>query len=174
MLNESHQNISIKESLIFCLLSGLFIYAVCSIPCLHLYLFPPKNDGGIDFVMACLQPPNKYAFIISFSFFIPIGIWILRKAYFQNRSVYFVILALILAIGGGFLTGALETIYYVFIIGNSSVEEYFGATLDENYYGFKYSIAWTIAFTVIEFFFTAIFLTISVLIAKFKNRNSLK
>ncbi|MEK7722908.1 MAG: hypothetical protein AAB336_01040 [Acidobacteriota bacterium] len=172
MLNESRQNISTKESLLFCILGGFFIYGVCSIPCLQLYLFPPKNDGGITFTMVCLQPPDKYSFIISFIIFTAVGIWLLKKADFQNRVAYFSLLALTIAIGGGFLTGVLETVYHIFISDNSNQEPYI-ISLDK-YYGFAPSIVWVIAFSLIQIPFTSLFLLTTSLISKFKTYNSLK
>lgn len=167
MINESRQNISTKESLLFCVLSGFFIYGVCSIPCLKLYLFPPKNDGGIDFTMVCLQPPNKYAFVFGFTILVVLGIWLLKKANFQNRLAYFSVLGLVLAIGGGFLTGVLETVYF------ADLQEFYIIRLD-TYYGFAPSIAWVLAFSVIQIPFTAIFLVIKSLIKRFSTHNSLK
>lgn len=172
MLKKLRQKNSIRESVIFCLLSGVFIYGICSIPCLMLHFFPPKNDSGITFSMACLQPPNKHALIISFGLLAIIGIWFLRKVNFQSRIVHFLVLSLVLAIGGGFLTGVLETAYLVFISNNLNQEPYI-ISLDK-YYGFAPSIVWVIAFTLIQIPFVAIFLVIKALINRFSILNSLK
>ena len=174
MLNQIRQNISTKESVIFCILGGLFVYFVCSIPLILFRLFPPTQPKRIHLQFTTIYPPKYEVFIISLSFFAFFGIRFLRKVDFQNWTTYFSLLAFILAVGGGFLTGALETIYYIFMVGDNSNQEYFWATLDESYYGFEYSIKWILAFMVIQIPFTSIFLLIKFLINRFSIRSSLK
>ena len=176
MLNETRQNISTKETLLFCTLGGVFVYFVCALPRIYYYFFPIQHTGTIDITIYVAPPPDIYPFIVGFSLFTILGIYFLNKLNFKNRLVHFSLLGLILAFGGGILTGVLENSYYLFWLGDSIDQEIFFHGLQENwlttlFYTFK--MAWSIIFLLILTPFTIIFLTSTSIIKRFANRNSL-
>lgn len=177
MLNETRQNISTKESLLFCILGGVFVYFVCALPRIYYYFFPIQYSGGIDFQIYVMPPPEKYSFIIGFSLIAILGIYFLNKINFKNRLAHFSFLGLILAFGGGILTGVLENSYYLFWVGDSIDQEIFFHGLQEKwlttlFYTFK--MAWSIIFLLILTPFTIIFLTSTSIIKRFAKLNSFR
>lgn len=175
MLNESRQNISTKESLLFCISGGLFVYFVASIPYIHYNLYPPSQpeDGSIYFNFVAPPIPNKYAFIFSFSLFSYLGIYLLRKLNIQNRFAFYSLLSVILSIGSGILTGTLEAIYYIFYNDTYSLFDRLQEDWFEVVFG-DFKIGWSVIFLIAFVPFMPLFLITSSLITKFKNRNSLK
>lgn len=175
MLNDGRQNISTKESLLFCILGGLFVYFVASIPYIHYYLYPPTQpeSGGIYFHFVAPPIPNKYAFIFSFSFFVCLGKYLLRKLNIQNQFSYYFLLLLTLSIGSGVLTGTLEAIYYISYNDTYSIFDRLQEDWFEVVFG-DFKIGWSLVFLIAFAPFTVLFLTTTFLIAEFKNRSSLK
>ncbi|HRH43772.1 MAG TPA: hypothetical protein PKY82_19225 [Pyrinomonadaceae bacterium] len=180
MLNETRQNISTKESLLFCILGGVFVYGVAAIPRILYQLFPPEQPkGGSIYICFSAPPiPNKYSYLIGFSLFTILGIYLLKKLNLKNRLVHFSFLGLILAIGGGILTSILEFGYYLYIVGDSDDRVYFLDHLKENWFdALLYDvriISWAILFLIILIPFTVTFLTSTSIIKKFAKRNSLR
>ena len=177
MLDNNRQNISTKESLLFCILSGAFVYFVCALPRIYYNFFPIQHKGTIDFSMYVMPPPDKVPFIISFTIFTILGIYFLKKLNFKNRLAHFSLLGLFLSIGAGILTAILELFYYVFLIGNSSDQESFLTQLKENWFETLFNfqlISWSILFLLILIPFTITFLTSTSIIKRFTKRNSLR
>jgi hypothetical protein len=177
MLNETRQNISTKESLLFCILGGLFVYFVTALPRILVYLFPPTQPEGISMKYYVLSPPLKSAYLISFVLFAILGICLLRKLNLKNRLAHFSLLGLILSMGGGILTAVLENFYYLFIIGDSHDRENLIKSFQENFYQslVEYQlISWAIAFFVLMIPFTFGFLISTNLWSRIKITPNLK
>lgn len=170
MLNETRQNISTKESLLFCILGGAFVYFVCALPRIYYYFFPIQHTGTFDITIYVVAPPDKYSFIIGFSLIAILGIYFLNKINFKNRLVHFSLLGLILAIGGGIITGVLENSNYLFGFEDSDgkINQFSEKTVI-----YLIPIGWSIIFLLILTPFTIIFLTSTSIIKRFAKRNSL-
>lgn len=180
MLNETRQNISTKESLLYCTIGGVFVYGVAAIPRILYHLFPPEQPkgGGIYICFSAPPIPNKYTYLMGFSLFTILGIYLLKKLNFKNRLVHFSLLGLVLAIGGGILTSILEFGYYLYIVRVSDERVYFLDRLKENWFeAILYDvqiISWAIVFLIILVPFTTIFLISTSIIKRFTKRNSFR
>jgi hypothetical protein len=179
MLNETRQNISTKESLLFCILGGVFVYGVAAIPRILYHLFPPEQPKGSGIYICFSAPPipNKYSYLIGFSLFTILGIYLLKKLNLKNRLVHFAFLGLILAIGGGAMTGLLEFSYYYIFVLNANDKKNFRIGFQENWFETVFGnlqIGWAIVFLIILIPFTVTFLTSTSIIKKFAKRNSLR
>lgn len=171
---EKRQDVALKESISFCLLAGVFVYFAASTPLILFRLFPPKPSVEVDILHTAFYPPKIGIFVIGFGISILLGVYLVRKARFKNRLTHFSILALTLAIGGGFLTGMLEVGFYLFLVVDDSARDFFFATLSDHFYGFQQSIEWIILFSVAMMSFTGLYFFINFLIRKFSLRVSFR
>jgi hypothetical protein len=172
MLNENRQNISTKESLLYCVLGGAVVYFVCALPRIKYYFFPIQNTGGIDFTMFIFSPPDIFLFIISLSITTIFGIYTLNKLNFKNRLVHFSLLGLILSFGGGIITGVLENSSYLFGFGDSDGNIIY--QFSENTVIYSIPLGWTPIFFLLLIPFTITFLAATSIIKRFAKRNSLR
>lgn len=170
MLKELRQNISTKESLLYCILGGAFVYFVCALPQIKYYFFPIQSNSGMTFTMFIFSPPNIFLFIISLSIATIFGIYILNKINFKSRLVHFLLLGLILSFFGGVITGILENYYYLFGFEDSEGKIY---QFSENTVIYSFPIAWIPIFLLLLVPFTITFLTSTSIIKRFAKRSSL-
>lgn len=174
MINEKPQHIAIKESLLYCVLGGMFVYLVMLIPLALFTLFPPTPPKGITITYGVATPPDLYPFLISFSLFTILGIYLLKKLNFKGSLAHYSLLGFILAIGGGISTGVLENSYYLFWSGNSLDQELFFRSLRENWLNtlfYEFRPAWSVLLLLILTPFTIIFWTSKSTVARFAKRD---
>ena len=172
MVKEFRQNISTKESLLYCIFGGAFVYLVCAIPRILFYLDPPT--------LICIADPpilNKYSFIIGFGLFTILGIYLLKWVNLKKRLLHFSFLGLVLAIGGGILSGLLEFFYHYIFVMDSENRRVFYIDFQEHWFEMfwgVFQIGWMFVFLFVLLPFTITFLTATSIIKKFSKRNSLR
>lgn len=171
MLSENRQNISTKESLVFCILGGIFVYFIAAIPRILHYLRPLNPSGRISITMYVMPYPNIYPYLISFCLCTIVGVYFLKKLNIKIRLMHFSLLTLILSIGGGLFTGILEFICALYYNGDYDRLQ---TKLFENWVFDTGFVSWIAIFTIIFIPFTILFLITTHLMTKFYNLSKLK
>lgn len=174
MMKEFRQSISLTETLVFCLLSGAFIYFVTWIPRLRFDMFPPTQSGDVQVSFYVSPGLNLYFFLISFGVSIFLGVRFIRKINCKSKIAHYFVLSLILSVIGGSLSSILKFLDSHFRYSESSLIERFQENLFEVFMYEIQVLGWIITFFIAIIPITTIFLIMTFLINKFSRQIELK